>query len=163
MLSSWNDFLTMLAQVAVALLALLFVSFQIARDRWVKRPARKLVAIQTLFEFLTPSFFAIIALLPLAPFHLGSVQISVWQVGGVLTGILGLGVSIAIIRYGFANHEKTDKFLKGQLRLQPLAVFEYVLVLTFSALGSLPLASIIMVWLLFSGLWETWMFFSELE
>ena len=163
MLSSWTDFLSMLAQVAVALLALLFVSFQIARDRWVSKPARQLVAIQTLLEFLTPSFFAIIALLPVAPFNIGSVQLSGWQIGGFLTSIFGLVVSLAVSRYGLTHHKSIDKFLETQLKLQPIAILEYVLILIFSIAGNLVLASIMMIWLLLSGSFETWLFFSELD
>ncbi|CAG0998546.1 hypothetical protein ANAEL_02778 [Anaerolineales bacterium] len=42
-----NDFYSAMSQVAVSLLALLFVSFQIAHSRWVGRPARQYLAIQT--------------------------------------------------------------------------------------------------------------------
>lgn len=76
--STWTDFLSMLAQVAVALLALLFVSFQIARDRWVTKPARQYVAVQTLLEFLTPSFFAIVALFLAQSLRIGPMHFEAW-------------------------------------------------------------------------------------
>jgi hypothetical protein len=160
---SWTDFLSMLAQAAVALLALLFVSFQIARDRWITKPARQFVAIQTLLEFLTPSFFAIIALLPVERLSLGKCQLMVWQIGGALTSVLGLLVSLVIIRYGMTHQKNIDGFFKNQLRLQPIAVIEYSLILVFSIAGSLTLASAMMIWLLLSGSFETWLFFAELD
>ena len=163
MVSSWSDFLSVLAEVSVALLALLFVSFQITRDRWISKPARQLVAVQTLLEFLTPSFFAIIALLPVQPFNLANVRLSAWQIGGLLTSILGLVVSLTVARYGLKHRKSIDNFLKTQLKLQPIAMLEYVLIFAFSITGNLVWASVMMVWLLLSGSYETWLFFSELD
>lgn len=83
MTDQWTAFLSVLAQSAVALLALLVIAFQITRERWIGNPMRKLVAIQTLLEFLVPAFFAFVALLPAQLPAVGGMQ-TVWQLIGVL-------------------------------------------------------------------------------
>jgi len=146
-LLEWGDFWAILTEAAVALLALLFVSFQITRDRWIKSPMRKLVAIQTLFEFLVPTFFGLIALLPI----LIGKDMEPWRIGGVLTAALGLGMSVVVIRFGIKNSSQLDPFGRNQLKMQPLALGEYLLLLGFSVAGNITGAAIILVWLLFSG------------
>lgn len=162
MLSQWTDFFSMIAQVSVSLLALLFVSFQITRDRWINKPLRQLIAIQTSLEFLTPAFFAFLALLPLEPIPFGKISIHGWQVGGVMTSLLGLAVVFAILRHGRKNPVSLDSFAEKQIKLQSVAIFiDYLPLLIFSIIGNLILASIVLIWILFSGSIETWMFFAE--
>jgi hypothetical protein len=162
-MSTWSDFLSTLAQVSVSLLALLFVSFQITRNRWTKKPARQLVAIQTSLEFLTPSFFAFVALLPAEPITIYGQQINVWQMGAIFTSTIGILISLALLRYGFVhpNQKKSDNFLRSQINLQPMALLEYAAIFWFSYSGNLVLTSAMMIWLLVSGSYETWLFFSE--
>ena len=158
----WTDFFSMLAQVSISLLALLFVSFQITRDRWIGKPARQLVAIQTSLEFLTPAFFAFIALLPMEPISFGKITILGWQVGGIMVSVLGLVICFAIIQHSRKNRASLDNFAKLQLKLQWLAILvDYLPILVFSVIGNLLWASIVLIWILFSGSIETWMFFSE--
>jgi len=162
MSTQWTDFFSMLAQVSVSLLALLFVSFQITRDRWINKPARQLVAIQTSLEFLTPAFFAFIALLPTDPIFLGNNTIEGWQIGGVMASLLGLFICFSIIRQGRKNSSGLDNFAKLQIKLQWFAILvDYLPILVFSIIGNLLLTSIVLIWILFSGSVETWMFFSE--
>lgn len=160
---SWADFFSILAETSVALLALLFVSFQIAREKWVTNPSRRLIAVQTLLEFLTPSFFAIIALLPIKEFIIINTCINVWQIGGVFTSIFGLITCYVIVKYGINNRNNIDKFFKTQLILQILSITEYLAIFISSLDGNLLLTSILMIWLLLSGSFETWLFFSELD
>ena len=161
--STWSDFLSVLAEGSIALLALLFVSFQITRDRWIKEPMRKLIAVQTLLEFLVPAFFGIVALLPTTPIILKNMEISAWQIGGVFTSLLGIIVAIAVTRFAIKNKAQLTKFGKRQLNLQPMAIGEYLLLFIFSIAGSLVWSSVVLIWLLLSGSWETWEFFTELE
>lgn len=160
---TWIDFFEMLAQVAVALLALLFVTFQITREKWISKHTRKLIAIQTLLEFLVPSFFAMIALLPIDPIQLGKFQLSIWQIGGILFSLVGLIMSYKIIRYGNNNRESLGSFFKKQKGYQKYAIIEYLFILIFSVLNMLAWTSIMLIWLLLSGSIETWMFFAELD
>jgi len=160
---TWIDFFEMLAQAAVALLALLFVTFQITRDKWISKSTRKLIAVQTLLEFLVPSFFAMIALLPIDPIQVWNFQLSIWQIGGISLSLIGLIMSYKIIRYGKKNLENIGGFFKNQLKLQGIAIIEYLLILIFSALNILTWASIMLIWLLLSGSYETWLFFAELD
>ena len=160
---SWTDFLSILAQASVSMLALLFVSFQIARERWVSKAPRRLVAIQTLLEFLVPSFFAIIALLPINSFPFLKIQFYQWQIAGFLLSICGLFVSGKILQYNRKNTDDIDEFFKKQVKLQWVSLFEYLLVMWFSIDGNLFCASLMMIWLLLSGSYETWLFFAELD
>ena len=162
MQSSWSTFLSMLAQVSVSLLALLFVSFQVTRNRWISDLMRRLIAVQTLLEFLVPSFFSIIALMPISPLALRNIQIAVWQVGGCITSILGIVVAIFVTEYGLKHRSSLDMFGRSQLKLQILVFAEYSILFISSIMGNLELASALIVLLLFSGAWETWQFFAEL-
>lgn len=163
MSAEWTTFLSVLAQSGIALLALLFIGFQIARERWISKPMRKLVAVQTLIEFLVPSFFAFVALLPVQQVAMGNLQLAGWQLGGMLAGIVGVFTAAFITRHGIQNRRKLDSFGQNQLRLQWMAFGEYTLILLFAAIGSLVGVSIMMVWLLMSGSIETWLFFAELD
>lgn len=166
MSSEWSSFLGVLAQSSIALLALLFVAFQINRERWITDPMRKLIAIQTLLEFFVPSFFSLIALIPaqpLKPIPTSNFTIYIWQIGGVITSLAGLRIASMVTKYGKEPEEEPDEFGRKQLRLQPIAKLEYSLLLALSIYGTLFGASLIVVWLLISGSYETWFFFSELE
>lgn len=161
--STWANFFSILAESSVAMLALLFVSFQIAREKWVTNHSRRLIAVQTLLEFLTPSFFALIGMLPIKEFNVGKMYFTVWQIGGLFTSIFGLIICYVIIMYGINNKNNVDKFFKTQFKLQIISVIEYLAIFISSLIGDLLLTSILMIWLLLSGSFETWLFFSELD
>ncbi len=163
MSTSWNEFLSVLAQASVSMLALLFVTFQISRERWVGEAKRRFVAIQTLLEFFVPSFFSLIALLPINPFLFGRIKVYHWQLAGFLFSCCGLGIAVKILLYNRKHLNETDKLFKNQVKLQPVSLIEYLFLLCLSLAGNFLGVTILMIWLLISGSYETWLFFTELD
>jgi hypothetical protein len=162
MSDEWIAFLSVLAQSAIALLALIFIAFQIARERWIHEPMRKLVAIQTLLEFLVPAFFAFLALLPIQQIAIGSLCFARWQLGGMLAGLVGMCTAAYIAIYGIRYRQALDPFGLRHLKMQWLPFMVYVLIFFFAIwVESLALTSGMMLWLLISGSAQTWMFFAE--
>jgi hypothetical protein len=162
MSSSPTDFYSVMSQVAVSLLALLFVSFQIAHKRWVKSTGRKILAIQTSFEFMTPLLFSLCVILPTNTFILFGIKIVVWKTGGVIIGAIGLIIACWFVIYAWRHPKNRDIFVKRQLALQLVAIFfDYIPIMIWSILGRLDVVSLWMIWMLVSGSVETWLFFSE--
>ena len=161
MIPAWNEFFSTLAQISISLAALLFVSLQITREKWITKSARKLIAFQTLLEFLIPSFVAFIALMPAEPLHIFGKSTYYWQIAGILGAILGLAISLLLLRLGLFHYHTFDAFIKNQVKYQGFALLEYLIVLGASLYGQLVLLSLVMIWLLISGSVETWLFFGE--
>lgn len=158
-MAEWQNFLSTLAQASVALLALLFVSFQLARDKWIKDEMRKRVATQTSLEFMAPFLFALSGLLPETPLD-KFIDYS-WQIGATLGSLGALFVAVRIVQYGRKN--ELDGFGKTQLQLQWMVFPEYIAILYFTYVGNLEVVALIMSWLLISGSYEAWLFFTELS
>jgi hypothetical protein len=156
-----TTFLTTLGAGSLALLTFFFLTLQQSRSSWIKKPLRKLIAIQTLLEFLIPAFFTLIALLPMKASFFGQPTAG-WQGGGMLVGIGG-GLVALLISYRAITQHQLDPFGKQQLWLQPLALIEYALLFISSFLGSFVWTALLLIWLLVSGSWEAWRFFSELD
>ncbi len=163
MSTSWNEFLSVLAQVSVSMLALLFVSFQIARERWVSKATGRLVAVQTLLEFLVPSFFSIVALLPINPFNYQRIKFYHWQIAGILLCVCSLVVSVKILVYNHKHTSEIDEKFKNQVKLQSVTILVYFSIMRSLIAGNLIWVSILMILLLLSGSIETWLFFAELD
>ena len=167
MSSEWIAFLSVMAQSAAALVALVFIAFQIAWERWIGDPMRELVAIQTLLEFLIPGFFAFIALLPLPTPTVGPAHFAAWQAGAVFAGAVGLHAAVRVTRYARQNRPRLDEFGRSQLDLQWWAFSEYGIVLACVPVGifapafGLVAVSVVMIVVLISGSYETWVFFAE--
>jgi hypothetical protein len=144
-------------------MALLFVSFQIARVRWVNDEFRKVIAVQTLLEFFGPLVFAIISLMPVGPLEIGKQDIEAWQVGGAIAALAGGAWAIKVTILGIRNQSILDSFGQKQVRLQFWVYVEYAILIVAVVAGHLPTTSGLMIWLLISGSWEAWEFFTELE
>jgi hypothetical protein len=141
----WTSFGQLMAAVSVTLLAIAFLTFQVRSEVWRNDILKQVVAISTLIELSAPLFFYLIALFPSHP----------WVAAGYVVG--GAGYLLIATHVGLFVHHRNvaDAFDRRQ-------VFgAAILFLTFSLLfwwHSIFVKSVVLVWMLFSGLWEAWYF-----
>jgi hypothetical protein len=130
------------------------------RKAWSQDPFKRLIAVQTLLEFMVPSFFALVALVP-SPSG-GPGGSSTWRFAALVTGAIGLAWTARTTFFAFRRRHELDGWARMQLRFQGLAFVEYVSILAFSALNRLTWTVGVMIFLFASGAFETWVFFADL-
>jgi hypothetical protein len=101
--------------------------------------------------------------LPINPFLFGRIKVYHWQLAGFLLSCCGLGITVKILLYNRKHLNETDKLFKNQVKLQPVSLIEYLFLLCLSLAGNFLWVTILMIWLLISGSFETWLFFAELD
>jgi hypothetical protein len=142
---TWITFAQTITAVAVTLLAISFLTFQVKSDIWRERSLKQLVAVSTLAELSAPIFFFLIAFFPGHP----------WIVAGQVVGAAGYALIASHIIVFVRHRAEADRFD----RIQMLGVL--IFCVTFSVLfwwHSIFAKSVALVWMLFSGLWEAWYF-----
>lgn len=180
---AWAGYFTALAEIAATLVALLFVSIQLRHELWVRDELRKHLAISTLLEFLTPAIVSVSVLAPLFDWRakvasaapvLNSLpggivdllqHVALWHLVGCLLGAIGIVNGSWFVILGLRRLLKQPDKVAGAIRwpllLSPLVYVEYGLLIYSAIAGFLTLAAIVLLWLVFSGSFETWWFFSE--
>lgn len=157
--SDWVNYFSALSQVSATLLAILFAAYQISKTKWHEEPY-KLFVIQTLIEFAIPLLFSVTFLIP-SNFFRSSI-IGIWQITSILEGISGIFIVSRIYYWRLQQKKVTEKFLKNQTALQFIALLVYFSLIILPIFGLFQWIAIVLIWLLISGVSETWMIFSSL-
>jgi hypothetical protein len=146
----WTPYFEYLASSAAALLGLVFVALQVSHRLLKKRPIYRSEARTSLTELAAALFFSLIYLMPAHP----------WSWAGAVAGAMGFTALVwhgidyrAYLRKKEHDTAAEKNFHRSQWRLT-LCVF----ILTFGGL-QIPvdeLRASLALWLIFSGLAETW-------
>jgi hypothetical protein len=143
------DFYTTLAQVSAGIFAIAIVTFQIKVEYWRNNTLRHMIAIRTLGEFLSPLFFSLVILY----------KDHNWQIIGAVVGSVGCLFVFAQHVIGFRRWTRIDKFIQLQLIFSFLMYLEYGAIFVYSTFKpDLSVVSYLLIWLIFSGSVEAWVF-----
>lgn len=141
----WIGFFQYLSAIAATLLGLAFLTFQVRAEIWRGHPLRQTVAVTTLAELAAPMFFGLIFLFPDHP----------WTEAGFVVGLGGYGVIMWHLVEFIRRYNEADSFDKKQM------LGSTIVLATFSCvmwIPSLPWKAGFLVWMIFSGLSEAWIF-----
>lgn len=160
----WTPFFEYLASAAAALLGLVFVALQVSHSLLLEDPLYRTAARTSLAELASVLFFSLVLLMPVP-----------WVVAGAVASLLG---AVMITRHGIEYRKyrpkpdtvlsEAQKFHQRQWTLTKRVLIPAFLGLILcSLLATLPLpdawpygfrlaSALLALWLLFSGLAETW-------
>ena len=141
----WTSFGQLMAAVSVTLLAIAFLTFQVKSEVWRAHILKQVVAISTLAELSAPLFFFLIALFLNHPWVTAG-----YVVGGA--GYLLIATHVALFVY---HRRIADTFDRRQVFGAGILLFTFSLLFWWQ---SIFVKSVVLVWMLFSGLWEAWYF-----
>lgn len=146
MAEPWIGFFQTIAQVAVTLLAIAFLTFTI-RDTWRSDQLKSLIAVATLLELNVPLFVSLIILLPGHPWKAAS-----WAVGA---GSMGFILYYWVM---FFRTDRPDDFDILHVVGSPISLIIYTLIFISPFAFGLYVVSGLLIWLIVSGVAESWRF-----
>jgi hypothetical protein len=146
----WTPYFEYLASSAAALLGLAFVALQVSHRRLIRNPIYRSEARTSLTELAAALFFALIYLMPA----------HAWFWAGAVAGAMGF---MALVWHGVDYRAYLRKNQKDSASEKSIHRFQWwltlgVFIVTFGGL-QIPvdeLRGALVLWLVFSGLAETW-------